>query len=56
MFNNKKNITFFDKDLIFMGGYLLLFTTTFSQSIFDKIQEFGFIGKQLYILNETKKI
>ena len=56
MFNYKKNITIFDRDLIFMGGYLLLFTTTFSENLFNRIKNFGFIGKQLYILNETKKI
>jgi hypothetical protein len=49
-----KVISNFDKDIIFMCGYLLIFTTAISQLFFDNIKRAGYFGKRLSQIQELK--
>lgn len=53
-FSKLKVITNFDKDIIFMCGYLLIFTTTISQIFFDNVKHAGYFGKRLSLIQEAK--
>ena len=53
-FSKLKVITKFDKDIIFMCGYLLIFTTTISQIFFNNIKHSGYFGKRLSLIQEAK--
>ena len=44
----------FDKDIIFMCGYLLIFTTTISQIFFSRIKKMGYFGERLAKIQEAK--
>ena len=54
IFKIKKNIDNFDKDIIFMCGYLLIFTTTISQIFFSRIKKLGYFGERLAKIQEAK--
>lgn len=50
-----KTIDSIDKDIIFMCGYLLIFTTTISNILFKEIKKVGYFGKRLSIIHEAKQ-
>lgn len=50
-----KTINSLDKDIIFMCGYLLLFTTTISNIFFNEVKNVGFFGKKLHIMHKAKQ-
>ena len=53
-FSKLKVITNFDKDIIFMCGYLLIFTTTISNIFFDNVKDTGYFGKRLSVIQQAK--
>ena len=54
--SKKNTITSFDKDMVFMCGYLLIFTTTIVNIFFKEIKNVGYFGKKLSLIHEAKQM